>query len=183
MTGRNMVCRVTTRPINQFAMIKSFRSNAMAMPRLVAQIFSVSLAGTLRIAIAVLLCAMSENARAADRPPGAAELREWAAGPCVDAARHIGLDYARSLDRAIAGDPEGLAALFRFTDSGWFDGAAAEGHCAILFGLLQRWGDRPFARVLRAQKRPIRKAVREAVISFPGFKPDIYPLTNASAPN
>ena len=56
-----------------------------------------------------------------------------------------------------------MTALFRFTDTGWFDGAAGEGHCAILFGLLQRWGDRPFSRVLRVQKRQVRKAVIDAL--------------------
>src|SRR5438876_10404293 len=84
---------------------------------------------TLRVAIVVLLCAVSQDALALDPPPSASELREWAAGSCVRAGKHAGIDYAHSLDRAIAKDPAGLAALFRFTDSGWFDGAAAEGHC------------------------------------------------------
>jgi hypothetical protein len=75
-----------------------------------------------------------------------------------------------------------LAALFRFTDTGWFDGAAAEGHCAILFGLLQRWGDRPFSRVLRAQKQSVRKAVFDAISPMPGWSRSKYPLTYASAP-
>jgi hypothetical protein len=116
---------------------------------------------TLRIAAIVLLWATGQSVFALDPPPPTAtELREGAAGSCVRAAKQAGIDYAQSLDRAIANDPVGLAALFRFTDTGWFDGAA-EGHCAILFGLLQRWGDRPFARVLRMQKRTIRKAVLE----------------------
>ena len=140
---------------------------------------------TLRVATVVLLCAVSQDALALDPPPTAVELREWAAGPCVTAGKHAGIDYAHSLDRAIARDPAGLAALFRFTDTGWFDGAAAEGHCVILFGLLQRWGDRPFSRVLRAQKRPVRKAVVDAISSFsyPTWKPAEFPLTNASAPH
>jgi hypothetical protein len=49
--------------------------------------------------------------------------------------------------------------------------------------LLQRWGDRPFSRVLRAQKRPVRKAVFDAIASFPYFKPTEFPLTYASAPH
>jgi hypothetical protein len=138
----------------------------------------------LRVATVILLCAVSREALAVDPPPTAAELREWAAGPCIRAAKHAGIDYAHSLDRAIAGDPAGLAALFRFTDSGWFDGAAAEGHCVILLGLLQRLGDRRFSRVLRAQKPAIRKAVVTAISSFsdPMRKPREFPLTNASAP-
>jgi len=134
--------------------------------------------------LALLLCsAVQIDALPLQRPPTAAQLRYWAAGECVRAGRHAGIDYAHSLDRAIAEDPAGLATLFRFTDTAWFDGAAAEGHCAILFGLLQRWGDRPFSRVLRAQKRQVRKAVFDAIASFPYFKPTEFPLTYASAPH
>jgi len=134
--------------------------------------------------LALLLCsAVSVDARPVQQPPTAAELRSWAAGPCVDAGRHAGIDYAHSLDHAIAGDRAGLTTLFRFTDTGWFDGAAAEGHCAILFGLLQRWGDRPFSRLLLAQKRQVRKAVFDAIASFPYFESTEFPLTAASAPH
>src|ERR1041385_3359749 len=77
-------------------------------------------------------------------------------------------------------DPAGLATLFRFTDTAWFDGATAEGHCAILFGLLQRWGDRPFAAILRAQKRSVRKAVFDAISPMPGWARSNYPLTYAA---
>jgi hypothetical protein len=134
----------------------------------------------LRIAIVALLCVVNREALALEPPPTAAQLREWAEGSCIRAGKHAGIDYAQSLDRAIAADAAGLAALFRFTDSGWFDGAAAEGHCVILFGLLQRWGDRPFSGVLRAQKRPVRKAVMDEITSFPGWNPAKFPLTNAS---
>ena len=132
--------------------------------------------------LALLLCsAVQVDARPLQRPPSAAQLRYWAAGECVAARRQAGIDYAHSLDRAIAEDPAGLATLFRFTDTGWFDGAAAECHCAILFGLLQRWGDRPFSRVLRAQKRQIRKAVIDSITGF--GKPTEFPFTYASAPH
>src|SRR4051794_126151 len=110
----------------------------------------------MRITIfAVLLCsALQVDAGPPERSAGAGQLRDWAAaGECVRAGRHAGIDYPGAVDRAIAGDGQGLATLFRFTGSGWCDGAAAEGHSAILFGLLQRLGDGPFSRVLRAQKR------------------------------
>lgn len=136
----------------------------------------------LRVVTVVFLCAIIQDVLA-EPPPAAAQLKEWAVGPCVNAGKHAGIDYAHSLDRAIAGDPAGLATLFRFTDSGWCDGAAAEGHAAILFGLLQRWGDRSFSGVLRAQKRRVRKAVVGEIASFPGWKPTEFPLTNASAPH
>ncbi len=138
---------------------------------------------TLLVAVVASLCAVRPNALALEAPPTAAELREEAAGSCIRAARHMGIDYAQSLDRAIAEDPAGLAALFRFTVSGWCDGAAAEGHCSILFGLLQRLGDRPFSRVLGAQKRSVRKAVFDAISPMPGWNRSSYPLTYASAPH
>ena len=99
---------------------------------------SLRIACALRVATVVLLSVASRNVLALEAAPTATELREGAAGSCARAASHAGIDYAQSLDRAIAKDPAGLAALFRFTASGWCDGAAAEGHCAILFGLLQR---------------------------------------------
>jgi hypothetical protein len=137
---------------------------------------------TLRVATVVLLCAISADALALDPPPTAAELHDWGrATECVDAGKHAGFDYPHSVDRALAGDAASLAALFRFTDSGWCDGAAAEGHASILFGLLQRLGDQRFSRVLRAQKKPIRKAVFGEISAFPDWKPTKFPLTNASA--
>ena len=42
-------------------------------------------------------------------------------------------------------------------------GGAGEAHCAILHGLLQRWGDRRFAHVLRAQPSRVRRAVIDAI--------------------
>jgi hypothetical protein len=49
-----------------------------------------------------------------------------------------------------------------------------------LFGLLQVRGDRAFAHVLHAQKRPVRKAVFGEISAFPGWKPALFPLTNAA---
>jgi hypothetical protein len=138
----------------------------------------------LLLVILLALCGCAgEAAVQSDAPPSARQLRYWAGGECADAGKHAGIDYTHSLDRAIAGDPAGLAVLLRFTDSGWCDGAAAEGHATILFGLLQRWGDGPFSRVLRAQNREVRKAVVGEVSAFPQFKPAEFPLTNALAPH
>ncbi|MFL6539109.1 MAG: hypothetical protein ACJ8JD_13120 [Chthoniobacterales bacterium] len=133
---------------------------------------------------ALLLCfAVQLEARLVETPPTAGQLRDWATGSCVRAGRSAGIDYLRSLDQAVALDPAGLGTLLRFTDSGWCDGGAGEGHCAILFGLLQHWGDQPFARVLRAQKKPVRKAVFNELASFPSFKRTEFPLTYASGPH
>jgi len=137
--------------------------------------------------LALLLCsAVQADACPFGPPPTAAQLREWAACDCVSAGKHAGIDYAHSLDRAIAEDPAGLAELFRFTDTAWFDGAAAEAHSVILLGLLQRWGDRPLSRVVRAQKPQVRKAVIDAIwyaFPYPTWKPTEFPLTYASAPH
>ena len=135
------------------------------------------------IATVMLLTAVCHTALAVDPPPTAAELRDWStADECVRAGKRAGFDYPRTVDRAIAGDVASLATLFRFTDSGWCDGAAGEGNAAILSGLLQHLGDRRFASVLRAQKKDVRKAVFNEVSAFPGWTPRKFPLTNALAP-
>ena len=119
-------------------------------------------------------------------PPTAAQLREWAGDECVAAGKRVGIDYPRLLNRAIERDPAGLADLFRFTISDGFDGAAAENHCSIMLGLLQRWGDHRFARILRGQKPRIRKTVIDAIddtFPHPGWKPTQFPETYSLAPH
>jgi hypothetical protein len=135
----------------------------------------------LRVAMIVSLAA-SIQAQPFDVPPSAAQLREWIDNKCVSAGRHVGIDYPSALERAIRREPAGLAELFRYTVIGELDGEAGEAHSAILFGLLQRWGDRRFAHVLRAQKLGIRKAVIGAIPMPPGSRLK-FPLTYASAPH
>jgi hypothetical protein len=105
---------------------------------------------------------------------------EWMGDECVRGGRHVGIDYPGALVRAIRREPAGLAELFRYTVIGDLDGEAGEEHSAILFGLLQRWGDRRFAQVLRAQKLDIRKAVTDTLPMPPGSRLK-FPLTYASA--
>ena len=81
----------------------------------------------------------------------------------VSSGKRVGIDYPGALERAIRREPAGLAELFRYTVVGEMDGATGEAHAAVLFGLLQRWGDRRFAHVLRTQKSAIRKAVIDTV--------------------
>ena len=135
----------------------------------------------LRVAI-ILFLAASIQAQPLDVPPSAAQLGEWIDDGCVRSGKHVGIDYAGALERAIRREPAGLAKLFRYTVIGDLDGAAGEAHSAILFGLLQRWGDRRFAHVLSAQKLRVRKAVIDTIPMPPGgrFK---FPLTYASAPH
>ena len=135
----------------------------------------------LRLAITVFLAA-SIQAQPIDLPPSAAQLREWIDDKCVTSGKHVGIDYPGALECAIRREPAGLAELFRYTVIGEMDGAAGEAHSAILFGLLQRWGDRRFAHVLRAQKLGIRKAVIGTIPMPPGSRLK-FPLTYASAPH
>ena len=135
----------------------------------------------LRVAMIVFLAA-SIQAQPLDVPPSAAQLRKWIDYKCVSSGKHVGIDYPGALERAIRREPAGLAELFRYTVIGEMDGAAGEAHSAILFGLLQRWGDRRFAHVLRAQKLRIRKAVMGTIPMPPGSRLK-FPLTYASAPH
>lgn len=135
----------------------------------------------LRVAMIVFLAA-SIQAQSLDVPPSAAQLREWVDDGCVRSGKHVGIDYPGALERAIRGEPAGLAELFRYTVVGGMDGEAGEAHSAILFGLLQRWGDRRFAHVLRAQKLGIRKAVIDNIPIPPGSRLK-FPLTYASTPH
>src|SRR5438876_11583786 len=105
----------------------------------------------LRLA-SVFIAFAAAQALALDPPPTAKQLRQWMGDECVSAGKRAGIDYSRLLDRAIDRDSAGLVGLFRFTVSDWFVGAAAENHCGSLLGLLQRWGDQRFARVLRREQ-------------------------------
>jgi hypothetical protein len=128
----------------------------------------------------ILFVAASIQAQPLDAPPSAAQLREWIDQGCVSSGKHVGIDYRDALERAIRREPAGLAELFRYTVIGGMDGEAGEAHSAILFGLLQRWGDRRFSQVLRAQKLGIRKAVIDTIPMPPGSRPK-FPLTYAAA--
>ena len=130
----------------------------------------------------IVFLATSIQAQPLDVPPSAAQLRGWIDDGCVRSGKHVGIDYPGALERAIRREPAGLAELFRYTVIGEMDGDTGEAHSAILFGLLQRWGDRGFAHVLRAQKLRIRKAVMDT-IAMPSGSELKFPLTYASAPH
>ena len=136
---------------------------------------------TLRGAL-LLFVAASLQAQTLDTPPSDAELREWMSDKCVSSGKRVGIDYPGALERAIRREATGLAELFRYTVIGEMDGATGEAHSAILFGLLQRWGDRRFARVLRTQKFAIRKAVIDSM-PMPPPSEHRFPLTYASRPH
>ena len=130
----------------------------------------------------IVFLAASIQGQPLDVPPSAAQLREWIDRGCVSSGKRVGIDYPGALERAIRREPAGLAELFRYTVIGELDGEAGEAHDAILFGLLQRWGDRQFAHALRAQKLRIRKAVIDTIPIPPGSRVK-FPLTYASAPH
>ena len=136
---------------------------------------------TLRVAMIAFLAA-SIQAQPLDAPPSAAQLRESIDDGCVKSGKQVGIDYRGALERAIRQEPAGLAELFRYTVIGGMDGNAGEAHSAILFGLLQRWRDKRFAHVLRAQKPDVRKAVI-GNIGMPAGSQRKFPLTYASAPH
>lgn len=135
----------------------------------------------LRVGIMMLFLAASIHAQP-DNPPSAAELREWIDDGCVKSGKVYGIDYRDAVERAIRQEPAGLVALFRFTEMGGADGNAGEAHASILYGLLQRWGDKRFAHVLRAQNLRVRKAVISD-IGMPAGSERKFPLTYASAPH
>lgn len=135
----------------------------------------------LRIVMIGFLVASTIQAQNLDVPPTAAQLREWMGDECVRAGRRVGFDYPATLERAIRGEPAGLAEMLRYTVNGDVDGAAGEAHSAILLGLLQRWGDKKFAHVLRAQKPEIRKAVI-ATLPIPSADEHKFPFTYSSVP-
>ncbi|HMG06260.1 MAG TPA: hypothetical protein VK581_12440 [Chthoniobacterales bacterium] len=136
---------------------------------------------SLRVAMIVFLAA-SIQAQPLDVPPSAAQLRAWIHNKSVSSGKQVGIDYPGALERAIRREPAGLAELFRYAVIGEMDGDTGEAHSAILFGLLQRWGDRGFAHVLRAQKLRVRKAVMDTIPMPPGSRLK-FPLTYASAPH
>lgn len=135
----------------------------------------------LRVALIIFL-ATSIRAQPLEAPPSAAQLREWIGDKSVSSGKRVGIDYRGALERAIRRDPTGLAELFHYTVIGEMDGATGEAHSAVLFGLLQRWGDRRFAHVLRTQKLAIRKAVIDTMPMPPGGE-HRFPLTYASRPH
>ena len=134
-----------------------------------------------RVIALIIFLAASTQAQPLDVAPSAAQLREWIDNGCVDSGKHVGIDYSNALERAIRREPAGLAELFRYTVIGDLDGEAGEAHATILFGLLQRWGDRRFADVLSAQKLRVRKAVMDNIAMPPGSRHK-FPLTYASVP-
>jgi hypothetical protein len=135
----------------------------------------------LRVATIVFF-ATAIQAKPVDAAPSAAQLRDWIDEGCVSSGKHVGIDYPGALEGAIRGEPAGLAELLRYTVIGGTDGAAGEAHAAVLFGLLQRWGDKRFAHLLGAQKLDIRKAV-VADMPMPLKGRLKFPLTYASAPH
>jgi hypothetical protein len=155
-------------------------TNRWRQPRAAARQVSIAV-------LAVLFGTASlVHARSLASAPSVAKLRDWASPDCINAGKYVGIDYARALERAINKEPAGLAELFRFTDTAGYDGGAGEGHSAILLGLLQRWGDRSFAHVLRAQPSRIRREVIDAinyVLPDPGLKHSPFHETYSLAPH
>jgi hypothetical protein len=93
-----------------------------------------------------------------------------------------GVDYRKLLRGAVAMDAKSLSGIFQYTANGQLMGAGADDNCDILHQLLIWWGDRKFANVLSGESLKVRSAVFTAIgyaWSFPGWKPNQFPLTYA----
>ena len=125
-----------------------------------------------------LLASLSQSALAQRfNPP-----RNYMDSALVEMTARAGIHYGQAYEQALHGQEAGLATLFQ---AGLHtDGAPAELHDSILWEMLQRWGDRRFAAVLRRQSREIRNRVR-CSIDLGGcadWTPK-YPRTAAIAPS
>jgi hypothetical protein len=90
-------------------------------------------------------------------PVAASEPRDICDAP-PQIAQQFGMTYREALRQARARQEQGLAVLFRMSTSSQLDGAWAECYASNIRMLLDVWGDKPFAMVLRKQPASVRKA-------------------------
>ncbi len=129
------------------------------------------------LSILLLICGLFLTG-CASNPGVTREIREYGRDRDANSAgRHAHIDYQGATERALARDASGLRELFRFTTSGWNDGAVGELHGAMLQDQVRYWGDGPFSTVLRGESQEVQKAVTSEVLYAPGFSKDAYPLT------
>ncbi len=91
----------------------------------------------------------------------------------------FGLTFRQALDQAYARKERGLATLFRMSTSPQLDGEWAECYATEMQKLLDVWGDKRFAAVLRKQSSSVRKAewrvLRDiALMKFSGRYPEVF---------
>jgi hypothetical protein len=85
------------------------------------------------------------------------QLEYWKELPdTISQAKKEGIDYVRTVDRALGRDLEALRALFRLEGIG---GAGGEGHSSVLAALLDTLGDKFFAEVVAGEKPDVKNEV------------------------
>jgi hypothetical protein len=98
-------------------------------------------------------------------PQAKTELMEIANYPAsrgsifYQASNNDHFDYRKPLKRAMEGDAEALATLFRYSHTGTLLGEGAMTHMDVLRELLKLWGDKPYADVLKKQPLSVRESV------------------------
>jgi len=99
-------------------------------------------------------------------------------------AQKAGVDYRPVLNAAFAGDRKALRTLFELAASPSLHGRGADSHAAMLWTLLNEWGDPKYSEAL-ATETP---AVRTAVITYLDYAAasnysNRYPLTYRLGPH
>ncbi len=127
--------------------------------------------------LCILVCAFSTTACVSNSGLSR-EIREFGRDcDAKSAGRHAHMDYQGATERALARDASGLRELFRFTESGWCDGALGELHAAMLDRQLRYWGDEAYSTVLRGESSGVQRAVTGELMYMPGFTRSAFPLT------
>jgi hypothetical protein len=87
--------------------------------------------------------------------------RGLVANIAAEQAATVGIDYKAALAKALAGDAVALNKIFKATPH--LDGAGATFNSSRLKQLLDAFGDRRFAEILRGTAPPIRRSVTSAL--------------------
>jgi len=78
--------------------------------------------------------------------------------PSAQMMRQYGMSYKQAVREARAKKERGLTVLFRLSTSRELDGMRAEIYASDIRALLDIWGDKAFAAVLRKQPASVRRA-------------------------
>lgn len=97
--------------------------------------------------------------QAKDRLAGIADQPESRGGIYSQAWTRDRFNYRDPLKRAIEGDVDALASLFKYAFTGTLLGEGAMSQMDVLQGLLRSWGDKPYADVLGKQTLGVRETV------------------------
>lgn len=82
----------------------------------------------------------------------------------VPQARTAGVNYSSELSAAFRKETAALITLLKLTAAGKLDGAGAQTHTEVLWGLLQCWGDSAFSDVLDLQPTKVRSRVLRSLL-------------------